>query len=84
MVLKGFRKEFKNQMIVAISAAFAFLIALSWREPISELVRAIVERFNLAGSLIYYQFASAIVVTLLAVFAFMFLAKWNSKPEEKK
>ncbi|MBU3912541.1 MAG: hypothetical protein KKE50_00455 [Nanoarchaeota archaeon] len=31
-----FGSEFKNQTVIAITAAFGFLIALSWREPISE------------------------------------------------
>lgn len=74
-----FRKEFKKQTVVAITAAFGFLIALSWREPISEGVSGLINLLGLSESLIYYKFLAAIVITLVAVLFLVVLSKWNSE-----
>ena len=75
----AFRSEFKKQSLTAISAAFGFLIALSWREPISDFVNFLIEGAGLKESAIYYKFVSAVVVTLIAVVFLVFLTKWNEK-----
>jgi len=74
-----FRLEFKNQTVTAITAAFAFLIALSWRTPIQDLVNRLVESFGLSGQAVYYEFLSAIIVTFVAVLALIFLSRWASE-----
>ncbi len=71
--------EFKKQTTIAITAALAFLIALSWREPLSELVNVIKERLGLTGELIYYQFISAVIVTIIAVLVLIIISKWASE-----
>ena len=73
-----FGREFRNQILVAITAAFSFLIALSWREPISEGVSSLIARFGLKENLIYYKFLSAIIITLIGVIFLVILVKWNS------
>ncbi|MBS3093848.1 hypothetical protein J4456_04695 [Candidatus Pacearchaeota archaeon] len=50
---KRVRDEFKNQMAIAITAAFAFLIALSWRTPIEQLVNKLIEQLGLVGKEIF-------------------------------
>jgi len=74
-----FRREFKKQTITAITAAFGFLIALSWREPISDLVKLIAENLGLTESLIYYQFLSAVIVTIIGVFVLLLISRWASE-----
>ena len=73
--------KFKSQSLTAISAAFGFLIALSWREPISDSVEMLVNYFGMTGDLIYYKFVSAILVTAIAVGCLMIINKF--KQEEK-
>ena len=73
-----FRKEFKKQSLLAITAAFGFLVALSWREPISGGVNLIVSKLGVDDKLVYYQFLSAVIVTLIAVLVLMIVSKWNS------
>ncbi len=77
---REFHNEFKRQIVTGITAGFAFLIALSWREPISEAVNLLIERFgvNPAAGMIY-KFVSAILVTLLATIGLVFLSKWSVK-----
>jgi len=73
-----FGSEFKKQTATAITAAFAFLIALSWRTPIQNLIDKIIEHLGLKGSAIYIEFLSAMIITLIAVLVLM----WFSKNKE--
>ena len=77
---RRFRSEFKKYAITAITAAFAFLVALSWREPISKLFSKIIEDLGLSENIIYYEFLSAILITIMAVLLLMLISKWASKP----
>lgn len=81
--LKGhankFKDEFRKQAIGAISAAFAFLIALSWREPIQGVVNNFVSGLGFDESIVYFQLLSAVIITIVAVLMLMLFAKWNSK-----
>jgi hypothetical protein len=74
-----FKRKFKKQMFTAVAAAFAFFVALSWREPISQLINKIIEILGLAEEAIYIEFLSAIIVTLLAVLALMLMSRWEAK-----
>lgn len=77
-----FNKEFKNEIAVGITAAFAFLIALSWRGPIQKSVDALVLRLGLVGKAIYIEYLSALIMTLIAVFVLMGISKWKTQEEE--
>jgi len=75
----NFQREFKKHVIVAITAALGFLIALSWREPISELVGLIISRLGAGEEMLYYKFLSAIIVTVIAVLALILVSRWTSE-----
>tara|TARA_Y100000310_G_scaffold264470_1_gene275103 strand:+ start:1582 stop:1905 length:324 start_codon:yes stop_codon:yes gene_type:complete len=77
---KRFHVAFKKQIVVAVSAALGFLVALSWREPIKEVVDLLINKLGLAGA-IGFKFLSAVVVTLIAVVALMIVSKWTSEKE---
>jgi len=79
-----FNKEFREQIAVAITAAFAFLIALSWREPIQISVDKLVVDLGLKGGEIYLQFLSALVITLIGVLILMLVSKWKIEEENKE
>ncbi len=57
-----FRREFKKSISTAIIAAFGFLVALVWRDVITEYVNKITELSPLKGNLI-----SALIITLISV-----------------
>ena len=76
---RKFKEEFKNQVVIAITSAFAFLIALSWRVPIEEGVNTIIVVFGLSGSALWIKFFSATVITLIAVLLLMFVSQWKSE-----
>ena len=74
-----FKKEFKKHTVGAITAAFAFLIALSWRQPIQSSVINLIERLGLVGKEIYIEYLSAVSITIIAVLGIMWVSKWSSE-----
>ncbi len=70
-----FKQEFKNQTVIAITAAFGFLIALVWRDWITSLIKS--DKVTLF---------STVFVTAVCVLGLVIISKWasNPTPEEKK
>ena len=71
-----FKHEFRKQLIIAVLAAFGFLIALSWRDFISESVNHITSSLNIE-QLYLAKLLSAITVTLLAVLGILIATKFK-------
>lgn len=61
-VISSLRKEFNSSMNTAIIAAFGFLIALAWRDLITQAVDKLLSYSPLEGALI-----ATIFTTLLGV-----------------
>jgi hypothetical protein len=79
---QAFKKEFKKHAIVAITAAFAFSIALSWKTPIQNTVDGIVKALrleSLTSKAVLIEYATAIIITIIAVLALMWVSRWSSK-----
>jgi len=74
-----FKKEFRREVVVGVTAAFAFLIALSWRNPIQKSVDSLIVKFGLTGNAIYIEYLSALIITLLAVLVLMWVSRWKSE-----
>ena len=70
------KNEFQKQVITGITAALAFLIALSWREPIKQAVDIIIIKLGV-GKQVTLQFLSALFVTLIAVVILMIISRWK-------
>jgi uncharacterized membrane protein YdbT with pleckstrin-like domain len=77
----AFKKEFKKHVIVAITAALGFLIALSWKEPILELSGLLISWLGMAEGAVYFKVVSALIVTVLAVLALIIVSKWAAEKE---
>jgi len=75
----NFRKEFKRQTVVAITAAFGFLLALSWRTPIESSLNNFLDSLGLIGKDVYIQYVSAMVITIVGVLVLMWISKWNAE-----
>jgi hypothetical protein len=71
-----FRDEFRKSIATAIIAAFGFLIALVWKDVITEWVTKISEASPIKGSLI-----SALFTTVIAVIGILLVSKLHK--EEK-
>ena len=71
------KMEFKKQVSGAIIAAFGLIIALSWKDVITEFVNqfAVVKSYGLI--------VSALALTFISVIGILIISKW-AKTEEKK
>ncbi len=67
---KKLKLELKKSINTAIVAAFGFLIALSWRDVITEYVSKIENLSPLKGGLI-----SAIIITVISVIGILIVTK---------
>ena len=82
--LNKFRDEFRKQASVAIIAAFGFLIALSWRDFISEVVNHIVASMQIEGSAYLLKLSAAVIVTIVSIIGIMVASKMNVPEEAEK
>jgi hypothetical protein len=75
--VEKFKKEFKKEMNTAIMAAFGFLIALVWKDVITNFVNNLSEKSPFHGVLI-----SALGVTIICVLGIMFFSRILKEKEE--
>ena len=78
-----FKKEAQKQVVLAILAAFAFLIALSWRDFISDSVNKIVSILGFSEQLYFFKLLSALTVTLIAVLGILLVSKFKVEENVK-
>lgn len=69
------KKEFKKQTSTAIMAAFGLIIALSWKDVITDLV----DKIGFVKS--YGLLISAVILTLVCVLGILLVSKWAKSPE---
>jgi len=76
------QKEVRKHIITAISAAFAFIIALFWRDAIQAGMDSLLASIGLTGDAYIYKILVAIIVTILAVIGILLLARMEKKEPE--
>lgn len=74
--ISKFTREFRKTLTTAIVAAFGFLIALVWRDFITEYVDKITGASPVQGKLV-----SAVIVTFIGVIAILIITP--KEPEKK-
>jgi F0F1-type ATP synthase assembly protein I len=74
---KEFKNEFKKQTSTAIMAAFGLIIALAWKDVITDLIGKIgfVKSYGLI--------ISAVLLTLVSVLGIYLISKWAKSGENK-
>ncbi|MCR4327198.1 MAG: DUF5654 family protein [Nanoarchaeota archaeon] len=77
--LSTFNKEFRKSTNTAIIAAFGFLIALSWKDLITEYVNVLSSYSPLQGQLI-----STLIVTTVSVLGILVVTKIFSDKQEEE
>lgn len=77
--INGFRMEFRKAAGTAIIAAFSFLIALAWKDFITEIVNKI----TLSISPIQSQAISVLIITFICVIGIIITTKILSDKEIK-
>ena len=76
----GFKSEFKKQLLTLVTAAFGLTAALFWNTAIKDTI----QHFIPAAETWYWEIATAIVVTVVAVFFIFLLSRFAREGEEKK
>jgi len=73
-------KEFKKQTSTAIMAAFGLIIALSWKDVITDLV----DKLGFVKS--YGLLSTAVILTIVSIIGILLVSKWanSGSSEEKK
>ena len=80
---KRFRKEVRKKTISAILAAFAFVMALVWRDAIQEAADRVLETLGLTGSAYIYKIITALVVTVICVIGIIIFSRWEGEKSKK-
>ena len=76
---KEVHDKIRGKATGAILAAFAFVIALVWRDVIKEGVNEIIKRAGIEGSGYIYTVISALFVTIICVIGIVFFSRWSEK-----
>lgn len=80
---RGLTKDARKHAATAIAAAFAFLIALTWRDAISEGVNKLISLLELTESAYLYKIVVAVVITVICVIGVTLTARFlRSKAAE--
>ncbi|MFA4907345.1 MAG: DUF5654 family protein [archaeon] len=78
------RREVKRNMTIAITGAFAFVIALFWKDLITEWINSLLIFFRLTGDSFFFKLLAALFVTLICVLAIVYFSRWAEKPAVPK
>ncbi|MDO8740563.1 MAG: DUF5654 family protein [Candidatus Woesearchaeota archaeon] len=74
---KYFQKEVRKNIAIAISAAFAFILALYWKDLITEGVNKVLDYLKLSGNSFYFRVFVALIVTLICVLGIIIITRWG-------
>lgn len=78
-------KEFKRNLNTAVTAAFAFVIALAWKDVITQSVDYLISFSHLPqGQAFGFRIVSAIVVTFICVVGIMLTVRFVGKKSEEE
>ena len=73
------RQEVRKNIATAILAAFAFIIALVWKDVITDGVNALVAYMNMSGSGFTFTIISALITTVICVVGILYFSRWGEK-----
>ena len=74
--------SFRGHASTAIIAALSFLIALSWKDFISKIIRENISISSLEKYSYLAELYAAIIITLIAIIAIMIVSRWVKKEEK--
>ena len=77
----SFVKKVRKNIATAILAAFAFVIALIWRDAIQEGVNSFVVKFNLPQEGYLFKITAAVIVTLICIIGIIVFSRWAEKKQ---
>jgi len=79
-----FGSEFKKQTATALMAAFGFLVALAWRDLITQLVNNTIPTHILDSYPYLDLLYTALVITIISAIAIALISRWAQGKENKE
>ena len=79
--ISNFRKNVRRNTGLAITGAFALIIALTWNDAIKAIVEDLLSYLDVTGTTYYYPLIAALITTIICVTGIMYFSKWS---EDKK
>jgi hypothetical protein len=76
---KSFRHHVRKNIATAILAAFGFMMALVWRDVISEGVDKIITYLNITGEGFTFTLVLALITNLVCVVGIIYVSRWAEK-----
>lgn len=75
----AFEKQVKRNAATAILAAFAFVMALVWRDAIQSVVSDLLAYLNVAEITSKYNILTALLTTIICVLGIIYFSRWSEK-----
>jgi hypothetical protein len=76
---KQVHQETRKHIITAITAAFAFIIALTWRDAIRKIIDSFVAKLGITETIYAYEIILALIITAVCVLGIMVASKYSIK-----
>ncbi|MEK6852270.1 MAG: DUF5654 family protein [Nanoarchaeota archaeon] len=77
--VKKFREEFRKNVVTAMLAAFAFIIALAWRDAITDIINEFVKDLNITEGIYAFRILYATVITIISVIGIIAISRWSEE-----
>lgn len=72
-------REIKKHILAGLTAGFAFVIALFWRDAIQSFIDDFLSTLDLSVETYVYKIGAAVLVTILAAVGIMIAARFTAK-----
>ena len=75
----AFKQHMRKNVATAILAAFAFIMALVWRDAIQEIVKDILAYMDITGTTSKYKIIAALLTTAICTMGIVYFSRWSEK-----
>jgi len=83
-MIKQLRKEIRKHVTIAVSGAFALIIALTWNDTINKIVDSFVTRLGIPETAYGYQIIISLIVTVICVAGIIVASRYSVKEDIKQ
>ncbi|MBD3249644.1 hypothetical protein GF336_06380 [Candidatus Woesearchaeota archaeon] len=79
---RKFREELKKRSLLAISGAFALVIALAWNDAIKHTVNSFVMKLGIPETAYMYKIIIALVITAVCIIGIFITSRYSIEYEK--
>ncbi len=82
--LEAIKHEIQQDVTGPVVASFGFIIALVWRDAIKGALDTYLSAMGLMEKAYFYEFISAIIVTIFVIFIMITIKKFGQEKKRKR